>query len=151
MAQDTNIQGLACDHASLEISIDGAPVPESFTSIDPKCAREFEKLWLNGRSDPIQRTQGKIDPTADAEMPAMQFWSLVDRLGGQGDDPNAPDFMFTEFEVLLSFRPKNQPRTFQMALHGVTIKDFNVSSSHGKAAMAKLSLDALGLEILPAQ
>lgn len=149
---DTNIRGLACDHASLEIHVDGQPIPEGFTTIDIEVAREFEKLWLNGRSTPSQRSQGKVDVTGSAEMPIAQFYSMVnDRLGGQGDDPDEPAWMFVEFPMFLAFRPKNSLYTYQINCNNTTIKKAALSSAQGKAAMMKLDLDMMGCEFPPPQ
>jgi len=152
MAQDVNIQGLACDLASLEVSVDGRPVPESFTSVDPKIDTEYEKIWVNGRAEPVQFTEGKIDPSLEAEMPTSQFFSFVDRLGGQGPNPMNPAFLSKEFELLLSFRPKNQPRTFQIAYHRCRLKSPTpATTGAGKSSMSKFTVDALGVQFLPAK
>lgn len=149
MAQDTNIRGFACDHSSLEISIDGSPTPYGFTTVDPKIDSNYEKLFIHGQANPIARTEGTIDASMDAEMPMAQYMMLTEELGGQGDNPMVPQFLFREFSVLLSFRPKNQDRTYQIEYKRCTIKSPAVSSGQGKAAMAKFTVDALGVEHKP--
>lgn len=149
MAQDTNIRGFACDHASLEISIDGSPTPYGFTSVDPKIDSNYEKIFVNGQSTPVAFTEGTIDPSMDAEMPLGHYLMLCEELGGQGDDPMSPAFLSREFSVLLSFRPKNQDRTFQIEIKRGRIKSPSFSSAQGKAAMAKFTFDALGVEHKP--
>lgn len=149
MAQDTNIRGFACDHTSLEISVDGSPTPYGFTSIDPKIDTNFEKIFIHGQANPVEYTEGTIDPSFDAEMPMKQYMSFTEDLGGQGDDPMVPAFLSREFNVLLSFRPKNQDRTFQIEYKRCRIKSPSFNSAQGKAAMAKFTVDALGVAHLP--
>ena len=144
--QDANIRGFAADHTSLEVSIDGNPSAHAFTSVDPKVDREFEKMWLNGDVAPSQRSNGTIDPSFDFEMPLKEFTLLTEELGGQGDDPNAPDWQFTEFEVVLNFRPKNDDNIYQIAYHDCVIKNWSLSSAKGKAAMVKGTVDCMGVE-----
>lgn len=146
MPQDTNIQGLACDHASLEVSVDGSPIPEAFSSVDPKIDTEFEKIWLNGKANPSQRTLGKIDPSFDAEMPMKEYAMLCNRLGGQGADPNFPEYFTRTFQVQINFRPKNDPYMYMLRFKDCRIKSPSLSSAAGKAAMWKFTVDAMGVE-----
>lgn len=145
MATDTNIQGLACDFASCEIGVGGNPVPEAFTSISPEWGLEPEKIWVNGKASPHDRTEGKFDASMGAEMPWKQWCGLKERLGGQGDDPSVPQYLITEFACGISYRPKNDDKTYLLELQRCRIKKVSMDAGQGKATMAKLDVDVMGV------
>lgn len=129
------VNGAGFSYSSIEVKLNGL-IFRGFKSVNFGYKRDRAKVYGNS-PEPLFKTVGKSDYTADGELYFAEFNNFLTQLG-----PGSGDVFFTMF---VTFQQQNFPAV-QVQISGCTLDEITASFADGTDPLTmKFTLDPLSI------